>query len=167
MWAIPCYIARTGTPTHPVKGKASMSRDHESEAGESSDSSASPRVWIVNVAGHDYSAAREYGELRRLTEGYVSRGSLDRMLWTVVRGLKDSAAHDWLLPAGMLALNAIAVTAWYELHGSVRLLVYNSKTGDYDPLEITPRRISDLIELPPKADDAGPGNAQAHSRGTS
>lgn len=124
------------------------------------------RVWIVNVAGHDYSAAREYGELRRLTEGYVSRGSTDRMLWTVAQGLKNSSAHDWLLPAGMIPLNVFAVAVWLEMHDTLRLLIHDPKRGDYEPVEIDSSRIADLIDLPPRGDDGGRGDAETPRRGT-
>lgn len=133
----------------------------------SSETQGEPRVWIVNVAGHDYSAAKEHGELRRITDGYVSRGSLDRMLWSVVQGLKDSSAHDWLLPAGMLPLNAIAVSVWLRMHGTLRMLIYNSKHKDYDPLIITPERIDDLLNPPPKGDDAGHRDEETPRRGSS
>lgn len=105
------------------------------------------RVWIVNFAGHDYSDAEKWGEIRPVTIGYVGQGSFDRLLYDVVNGLKDSQPDDWMLPSGLTILNVIAAAVWLKMHGELRILVFDRKAekSDYRELKLTSSHLEYLI----------------------
>ena len=104
-----------------------------------------PQVWIVNLAGHDYEKAKEWGELRHVTSGYVSPGYLDRLLFDVAKGLKDSAPEDFLLPSGLLVLNIIATAVWISMHGEIRALIWDVKKKEYRRLLIENSHLEHLL----------------------
>lgn len=104
------------------------------------------KVWVVNFSGHDYRKAQEHGEVVPVTVGYVSLGSLDRVLFDVINKLKDSSPDDWLLPSGLIALNSIATGVWVRLHGNLRLLLWDRKDDTYRTLMADGGHIDYLIE---------------------
>ncbi len=86
------------------------------------------KVYIVNFAGHNYEQAEEYGEIVPVTIGYISMGSLDRILFDVITGLKNSTPEDWLLPSGLIAVNLIAGAIWMRMHGKIKILLWDRKS---------------------------------------
>ncbi len=103
------------------------------------------KVYIVNHAGHDYSAAEKWGELIPITEGHVSQGSLDRLTYEVTLAINKSGPEDWLLPSGLLVLNVIASAFWLRKHGELRLLIRDRKFRTYREMVITPSHLNYLI----------------------
>lgn len=116
------------------------------------------KVWVVNFAGHDYRKAQEHGEVIPVTVGYVSLGSLDRVIFDVASKLKDSSADDWLLPCGLIALNAIAAGIWMRLHGNLRLLLWDRKDDAYRTLTTDAGHLDFIIESLRNEDDKRPQN---------
>lgn len=108
------------------------------------------KVWIVNLSGHNYRNAQKWGELRPITTGYVSQGSLDRMLYDVTSSVAKSEPEDWLLPSGMLPLNILAGLAWLRKHKQVKLLLWDRKkdngSGGYREMTVTMDHIDFLLE---------------------
>ena len=104
------------------------------------------KVFIVNHAGHDYSAAQRWGELVFITTGHVSQGSLDRLLYDVTIHINKSEPEDWLLPSGLLILNVIASAFWLRKHGELRLLVRDRKFSTYREMKISSSHLDYLIQ---------------------
>lgn len=102
-------------------------------------------VWVVNFSGHDYSDARRFGEIDFLTKGYVSRGSLDRMLGTVAEQIAQTSPSDWLLPSGLIPLNVLAAACWFEKHNGLRLLLWDDKHNRYRTMEVGEDHIPQLL----------------------
>jgi hypothetical protein len=107
------------------------------------------RVYVVNAAGHNHHLAKPYGELRPITEGYVSQGSLDRVLYDVIKGIHDSTPEDYLLLSGLMILNALAASAWLSRHGKLKLLVWDRRAEKqnrprYRPFITTSDHINEL-----------------------
>lgn len=111
-----------------------------------------PFVYIVNFAGHDFSDAQQWGEIKKVIDGYVRLDHPDRILYEVVEVLSLSEQKDWLLPSGLLLVNILAALAFYEKHGFVRLLVFDRKRAkndsepDYREIVITKKQIELLLE---------------------
>lgn len=103
------------------------------------------RVWIVNFAGHDYSDAERFGELDYITRGYISLGHLDRILYTVSESVAKTDESDWLLPSGLILLNALTAAVWLKKHGTLNLLVWDQKTNCYRPMTISSPQIDGLL----------------------
>lgn len=110
------------------------------------------KVWVVNFAGHDYRKAEKYGEVVSVTSGYVSMGSLDRVLFDVIDKLKNSSADDWLLPSGLIAVNLVAAAVWLRMHGGLRMLLWDRKYDTYRQMIATGEHIDYLIESLKNAD---------------
>jgi hypothetical protein len=82
-----------------------------------------PSVFIVNDSGHDFSAARKYGELITLSRGKVNRYHITKMLRTFA-DLNNSAPGDFLLPSGPMIMNCIACAMFAAKHGRLNLLLF-------------------------------------------
>lgn len=102
-------------------------------------------VWVVNYAGHDFSSALSWGEIRPLTHGYVSLESLDRLKYIFVEATKDSSPEDWLLLSGLMVLNSLASLIMWHRHGRVNLLIHDRKTEGYRELVVNKSNIDELI----------------------
>jgi hypothetical protein len=107
---------------------------------------STPKVWVANFGGHNYSTAEEFGELNFLTRGYVSLGSLDRLFYDVAQSINKTHREDYLLLSGLLAINAVAALTWMHVHSKVKLLVWDQKLKRYRPLEITGDQVDILLE---------------------
>lgn len=104
------------------------------------------RVYVVNMSGHNHHLARPLGELVPITSGYVSQGSLDRVLDEVITGIADSTADDWLLLSGLVFLNALATAAWLNKHKTLKLLVWDKKKRRYRQFHTDAEHLSNLWE---------------------
>lgn len=111
------------------------------------DSIVSPRVFVANVAGHDYTKLKRYGEIAAITTGHISFGSLDRVRYVVIQGMLDATAIDYLAVSGAAIVNVIAALAWYERFGVVQLLNYDKKTDAYRMLMMTKESTADQLEI--------------------
>lgn len=104
-------------------------------------------VWIVNEAGHDYSDAARFGELKPLTLGNVNPLQVDRLNWHIAHGIaKYASADDYLLISGTPMVSASALLIWLTCFRSVRLLQWNAKRRKYVLTTITMDQIKDLID---------------------
>jgi hypothetical protein len=109
------------------------------------DTEIMPRVWVVNFAGHNHSKAETYGELRFITKGYVSLGSMDRVLFEVVESIAQTEPDDFMLPCGLLILNVIASAACLHRHGVMRVLIWDKKGPTYREVEYTGEHLDYLL----------------------
>lgn len=90
---------------------------------------SSEKVYIPNDAGHDYSAAREYGDLVYLTMGVVKKYDVPRLYRDIADELRDSSADDYIMVGSLPILNAIAAGIQAKRHGRVNFLLYRG--GSY------------------------------------
>jgi len=106
-----------------------------------------PYVWIVNEAGHDYTSAESFGELRRLTLGDINPLQLDRLSYHLSRGIaKHTSVKDYLLVSGTPVVNSVAFHLWLTMHKTCRLLQWNAKKRDYELTEVTHAHLVKLLD---------------------
>lgn len=111
-----------------------------------------PIVYISNFVGHDYSDAEQYGELVRITEGYVSFGHLDRLLFELARLLDATTPEDYLLMSGNNILTLIIGSIWLSKHGTIRLLIHDKKLTEmngkdtYRRWKLTEAKLSSVLK---------------------
>lgn len=74
-------------------------------------------VYVVNKGGHDFSSAKNYGNLVFLTEGHYSPFAVDKMYREMARKLKDSNPDDFILCTGLTIMNSIACSCFAMRHG--------------------------------------------------
>lgn len=108
------------------------------------------RIFVTNFAGHDFEAAKSYGEIYWITKGYVSFQSLDRVKFIITEQVVKSNKEDWLLLAGTPIISVISALTWYALHKKVKLLVFDKKgQGKYRELIISEGNVLDLLKVMP------------------
>ena len=85
-----------------------------------------PKVYIVNKGGHDYEAAKKYGELIFLTEGPFSAFAVSSMYRAFSMALRESSAQDYLLLTGPTTMCSVACACFGFLHGQLNLLIFKN-----------------------------------------
>ena len=81
-------------------------------------------VFIVNLSSHDFSPAKEYGELEVLSEGNMSPFNYNGAYRAFVEKMKNSKPKS-----GYTHLNMIAAAIMTYLHGRINVLFW--KDGGY------------------------------------
>src|SRR5690554_2870108 len=82
------------------------------------------RIWIVNVAGHDFSDARRFAdELIPLTEGRVNIFNVKALVDEFKTKMESYEKEDWLLLSGSSVINIVASQIVMEKHGELKLLI--------------------------------------------
>lgn len=107
-----------------------------------------PRVFITNSAGHDFSNAKQFGELVWVTKGFVSFHSLDRLKHILSEKLQDTNKDDYLLLSGTQVICVVSALVWYEKHKQINILVHDKKHyGYYRKLTITQSNLEDIMKV--------------------
>lgn len=86
-------------------------------------------VYVVNKSSHDFSAAKEYGDLVYLSEGSMNRYSTNNMAREFSDKMSSSKPHDYIVLCSLNVMNAIACAIFAHKHGTLNLLLF--KGGEY------------------------------------
>lgn len=106
------------------------------------------KVYITNSAGHDFTNAKQFGELVWVTKGFVSFHSLDRLKHILSEKLAETKPEDYLLLSGTQVICVVASVIWYEKHKCINLLVHDKKHyGYYRKLTITQSNLEDIMSI--------------------
>ena len=89
-----------------------------------------PTVFIANKSGHDFSPAREFGDIKFLTYGLMPPLSANSMYRKIYDVLKSSRPDDYLVLTGLPIIGAIAAVVFAQMHKRLNLLIY--KDGKYN-----------------------------------
>jgi hypothetical protein len=107
-----------------------------------------PKVWIANYAGqHDYNKARSFGELKRLTVGYISFKSIDRIKFQIANELTQTNKEDYLLISGAAIICVISAVIWFKMHKQLKILYHDKSEDVYRQLVITDGNLDELISV--------------------
>jgi hypothetical protein len=87
------------------------------------------KVYIVNKSAHDFSAAKEFGEVIFLSEGPINRYAVNNMVRQFLDRMADSCGEDYLVPCSLNVMNSIASSIFAHKHGKLNLLLF--KAGRY------------------------------------
>lgn len=90
-----------------------------------------PRVFIPHKAHHDYSAAKQFGELVFIVEGSINRFDVSRIAFLCSEVLKDAEAGDYLMISSLSVINSVAAAMFGARFGRLNLLLHDSNTGAY------------------------------------
>lgn len=115
-----------------------------------------PRVFIVNKGCHDYSAAREFGELVYLSDTSMDRFDLSK-IWRQFEPLLHSAGpDDFLLPSGLTNMTVVAASIFVTKYNRLNLLLFksNKKGGKYVKETIIFGDLNDSNSQPNRVDSA-------------
>jgi len=89
--------------------------------------SPNSKVFIVNKSGHDFSMAKQFGELIFLSEGKLNKLSVNHMFREFNEQLCTSSPSDLILPTGLSIMTGVACGIFGAIHGRLNLLVYVDK----------------------------------------
>jgi hypothetical protein len=87
------------------------------------------KVYIVNKSSHNFSAARDYGELVFLSEGSMNRYATNSMFRQFFELMKESSPSDYIVPCSLNVMNSIACAVFVYKHKTLNLLLF--KDGKY------------------------------------
>jgi len=88
-----------------------------------------PIVWIPNKAGHNFSDAKRFGDIRFLSEGSVNQYSTNNIYRVFVEALSEAQEQDFLVVSSLSILNSIASSILAYRFGMVNYLLF--KNGRY------------------------------------
>lgn len=89
------------------------------------------KVYVVNNTNHDYSKAKQYGELVYITKGKLPIFKTNTVRAMLEKGLVKFTKDDYLLISGPAIVNVMAATILYNKLNSVKFLVFDAKQQDY------------------------------------
>jgi hypothetical protein len=106
----------------------------------------SRKVYIVNRSAHDFSRAKDFGELVYLSSGEINRWNTNHMARIFEEVLASSSKEDYLVLCSLNIMNSIASAIFSHLHGRLNILLY--KDGRYIERNLVFGQISNLIDKP-------------------
>lgn len=86
-----------------------------------------PTVWVVNRSSHDYSPARDYGDLQYLSEGPMDKYSVNDIDRQFRAKLENSGKEDFILITSLTVMSSIACVIFALKHHCLNLLIYKSR----------------------------------------
>lgn len=87
------------------------------------------KVFIVSNGGHDYSAAKEYGELVFCCDGLIHRTDTAQMYREISDAMRDCTADDYILVSSLTTMNMIAAAIMGDKWGELHFLIH--ERGEY------------------------------------
>ena len=89
------------------------------------------KVYVVNYTNHDYSKAKQYGELVYITKGKLPIFKTNTVRAMLEKGLVKFTKDDYLLISGPAIVSVMAATILYNNFDTVKFLVFDAKQQDY------------------------------------
>lgn len=90
-----------------------------------------PKIYISNAGGHDFSKAKVFGELVKLSEGLFPLSSLGSMIRLFTPIVKNSSPNDYILICGPTSMNLILGGLFILKHHRINLLIWTiGKDGE-------------------------------------
>ena len=84
-------------------------------------------VLIINRSCHDFSPAKEFGELVYMTEGVMERFSTTKMFRAFQPFIEKSTKDDFILITGMTNMSVVVCSMFANKHGRLNLLLYKEQ----------------------------------------
>lgn len=92
------------------------------------------RVFVLNMDYHDFSVAREFGDLVPVLMGRPKLDDLDQLRADIREVVEEAALYDYLLLSGPPIVIALGIEAWHEL-GLKQFLYYDGFEKSYKEYE--------------------------------
>lgn len=82
------------------------------------------KVFVLNKGAHDFSAAREYGELVYCTDGALDKYNVSQMYRVIADAMSESDFDDYILLTSLSVLCTVAGAIFAAKHGRLNLLIF-------------------------------------------
>ena len=96
-----------------------------------------PKVYVVSNSGHDYSAAKQHGEVVFLFAGKVNVFAIGKLVQTVEEKLAEAKVEDYLVLSGNSVAGCLAFYSQLERLGRVQLLIFSFRDQRYEARTVT------------------------------
>lgn len=83
-----------------------------------------PRVYIPNKGSHDYSKAKQFGDLVFITEGFRDKFALDKFFQRAVKTMHDASPDDYLMITSLNSICCICASILAYRFGALRMLLH-------------------------------------------
>lgn len=97
----------------------------------------SAMVWVPNSSKHDLTAAEKFGIVRVVISGIANPFDLPLLGGQITDALAEFKPDDYLLLAGNLVVNVMAVAHLLAKLPKIKLLIFNAKERVYYDRVIT------------------------------
>lgn len=87
------------------------------------------KVFIVNKSSHDFSKAKNFGELIFLSHGSMNRYQTNDIHRQFSEVMKDSKKDDYIVLCALSVMNVMACAIFVHKHKRLNILLY--KNGNY------------------------------------
>ena len=98
-------------------------------------------VYIVSDSGHDYSTAKNLGELVFLYPEKINVFASVQLVKDLHDKLRDAKPEDYLLPSGNSLATCTAFAILLHRHGAVNFLIYSFRNRIYEVRTIASSQI--------------------------
>jgi len=82
------------------------------------------RVYVLNMAAHDYSDARRFGELVYCTQGSIDKLDTSQMYREMFDAFDGSQEDDLIMLTSLASLCSVACSIFAVRHGRINLLIH-------------------------------------------
>lgn len=89
------------------------------------------KVYIVAKGLHDWSAARQFGELVFLSTIPIGRTAVSNMARLFMPQIEQSSKEDLIVITGLSVMNALACSLFAMKHKRLNLLLYDASGDKY------------------------------------
>ena len=90
-----------------------------------------PKVYVINKAAHDFSAAKSYGKLVYLSQEAMPRYGPNNIFRRFYPILRKSQPEDYILITGLNVMNVVACGIMVLLHHRLKLLIHKADNNTY------------------------------------
>lgn len=118
-----------------------------------------PKIYIPNKSFHDFSEAKQFGELVYLTRGRLKPLQVNDIARQVAEKMSDSGPDDYLLVSSLQVVNAIAAAILAAKHKRVNFLLL----GQTQYVKRTLVLDEATLEVFTKGDQEEDGDGDAHT----
>ena len=93
-----------------------------------------PKVYVVQKSEHDFSRAKEFGEVVFLydEDHKANVFAPDKLIHEIKAKLADSTPDDYLILSGSMLPAALTFFEWLDKHAICHNLLYSFRDGGYE-----------------------------------
>jgi hypothetical protein len=88
------------------------------------------KVLVVNKSSHDYTQAKEFGDLLFITEGSLNRFATSKMYRLFEPFIAASQPGDYILLSGLTVMCSMFCGMFAAKHNRLNLLIYKPDSRD-------------------------------------
>jgi hypothetical protein len=102
------------------------------------------RVFVANFQEKSFESARKFGdEIIFVTTGFIPLNDMEAVRQKLAKYVELSNSSDYLILLGPSVINCMLSILWFEKHGFINILSWDSKRNDYNHFVIGTHSVVD------------------------